>query len=147
MPPDVERNLPFTIFANFQRAPWGAFLFPECIIMKPIFHITLPERWAEALKNGDYRADSLESEGFIHCSDEPQVVRSLNRFYKNIPEVRLLLIDPSCLRSRLEYEPAHGELFPHIYGPLNVDAVVAVETLRAEADGSYRWEGTGGIQN
>jgi uncharacterized protein (DUF952 family) len=107
--------------------------------MATIYHITLPERWDEARAHGSYRADSLATEGFIHCSDRGQVERSLNRFYKGVPEVRLLAIDPDRLTSRLEYEPAHNELFPHIYGALNLDAVVDVQTLREE-DGGYRFE-------
>ena len=105
--------------------------------MTTIYHITLPERWEEARRAGEYRADSLQTEGFIHCSTADQVVRSLNRFYHGVPEVRLLAIDPALLASRLKYEPAHGEMFPHIYGPLNIDAVTAVETVTTRDDGEF----------
>jgi uncharacterized protein (DUF952 family) len=108
--------------------------------MATIYHITLPERWAAAQQSGQYTADSLDTEGFIHCSEAGQVERSLNRFYRGVPRVHVLAIDPDRLASRLEYEPAHGELFPHIYGPLNLDAVVEVETVTAEAGGGYVWK-------
>ncbi len=94
-----------------------------------IYHISLPEQWEESLRRGAHTAASLETEGFIHCSEQHQVERSLNRFYSNDPEVRVLTIDPELLACRLKYEPAHGEMFPHLYGELNLDAVVAVETL------------------
>ncbi|MBS1912896.1 MAG: DUF952 domain-containing protein [Bacteroidetes bacterium] len=104
-----------------------------------IYHITLPERWQEARAAGEYAADSLLSEGFIHCSTVAQVARSLNRFYRGVSGVLLLAIDPALLRSELKYEPAHGELFPHIYGRLNLDAVTGVEPLKPDADGAYQY--------
>ena len=104
-----------------------------------IYHITLPERWNNSREEGEYRAPSLDTEGFIHCSDAGQVERSLNRFYRDEPEVLLLTIDPKLLTSELKYEPAHDEQFPHIYGPLNTDAVVVVELLKGEAGGGYRY--------
>lgn len=104
-----------------------------------IYHITLPDRWHNASAAGEYRTASLETEGFIHCSEAGQVERSLNRFYRDEPEVLLLTIDPALLASELKYEPAHDELFPHIYGPLNIDAVVVVELLKAEEGGGYHY--------
>jgi uncharacterized protein (DUF952 family) len=106
--------------------------------MATIYHITLPERWEEAKQRGEYRADSLDTEGFIHCSTAMQVERSLNRFYRGVPRVCLLAIEPERLASRLEYEPAHGEMFPHIYGPLNPDAVVEVKTLTPGEGGEFK---------
>jgi uncharacterized protein (DUF952 family) len=105
--------------------------------MDRIYHIVLPDRWEEMAAADEYTADSLATEGFIHCSTADQVERSLNRFYAGVPEVRVLAIDPALLASRLEYEPSHGELFPHIYGPLNLDAVVSVETVTAGGGGRF----------
>jgi len=101
--------------------------------MDLIYHIALPDHWEQATREGSYRADSLDTEGFIHCSTAAQVERSLNRFFAGRPEVLLLAIDPQRLASTLKYEPAHGEDFPHIYGPLNPDAVLGVETLHPDA--------------
>lgn len=108
-----------------------------------IYHITLAERWDVANESGHYVADSLDTEGFIHCSTVEQVERSLNRFYKGHPEVLLLQIDPERLASELKYEPAHGEDFPHIYGPLNLDAVSLVEVLYADEEGKFAYAGSG----
>jgi uncharacterized protein (DUF952 family) len=105
-----------------------------------IYHITLIPEWEGARSTGEYVASSLGTEGFIHCSEGVQVERSLNRFYHDQPLVLLLGIDPGLLASELKYEPAHGEMFPHIYGPLNIDAVRTVETLLRE-DGVYRYQG------
>lgn len=106
---------------------------------EPIYHITLSHDWATALAGGAYRAASLETEGFIHCSTASQVERSLNRFYRGVPEVLVLAIDPARLIAELKYEPAHGEDFPHIYGPLNTDAVIATEPVRSDADGAFEY--------
>lgn len=107
-----------------------------------IYHITLAERWDAAHNNGQYVADSLDSEGFIHCSTVEQVERSLNRFYKGHPQVLLLQIEPERLTSELKYEPAHGEDFPHIYGPLNIDAVSTVEVLYPDESGVFVYGGS-----
>jgi uncharacterized protein (DUF952 family) len=107
--------------------------------MPLIYHLVPRPAWEQALaEGGDYRAASLASEGFIHCSDAAQVARSANRYYADEPDLLLLHVDPARLRSDLCYEAAGtGELFPHIYGPINRDAVRAVEALRRGADG--RW--------
>ena len=95
-----------------------------------------PAAWGQA--GTEYRADSLSSEGFIHCSFAEQVARSANRFYADAPELLLLHIDPEALTSPLRTEAAGtGEFFPHIYGPINRGAVVAVETLRRGPDGGW----------
>ena len=90
-----------------------------------IYHITTPEKWAEAQITGYYEADSLRTEGFIHCSREEQVPGVLNRYYQGKTGLLKLVIDTVQLVPRLEYElsPSTGELFPHIYGSLNISAV------------------------
>ena len=103
-----------------------------------IYHITLIPDWEAARGGDEYRTTSLGTEGFIHCSEPDQVERSLNRFYHDSPMVLLLGIEPALLTSELKYEAAHGEMFPHIYGPLNIDAVRTVETMVRE-DGLYRY--------
>ncbi|MDB5035352.1 MAG: hypothetical protein JWQ98_2593 [Chlorobi bacterium] len=105
-----------------------------------IYHITLIPDWEAARGGDEYTAASLGTEGFIHCSEREQVERSLNRFYHDRPIVLLLGIDPALLANELKYEAAHGEIFPHIYGPLNINAVRTVETMVRE-DGVYRYSG------
>ena len=90
-----------------------------------VFHIAERRSWEEQKASGRYRHPSLDSEGFIHCSDEGQVARTLARFFPGRTDLVLLEIDPERLTSELHYEEGEpGELFPHLYGPLNVDAVV-----------------------
>lgn len=110
--------------------------------MPTIYHLVLCRVWEE---NADqpYRADSLTSEGFIHCSFANQVARSANRFYAEAADLLLLHIDPERLTSPLRDEAADsGEIFPHIYGPLNRDAVVKVEALTRGSDGYWQFSGS-----
>ena len=91
-----------------------------------IFHICKKANWEEAQKAGEYRAESLQTEGFIHCSEKGQVAGVLEMFYKDLPDLILLHINTSKLTSELKYEPADGQNFPHVYGAINLDAVVEV---------------------
>jgi uncharacterized protein (DUF952 family) len=106
--------------------------------MPTIYHLVLRRAW-EAHPDQPYRADSLTSEGFIHCSFAQQVAGAANRFYADQQDLLVLHIDPARLTSPLREEPSGtGEVFPHIHGPLNRDAVVAVQPLARDADG--RWQ-------
>lgn len=100
----------------------------------PIYHITSHDAWTEAAERGSYTSPSLETEGFIHCSDARQVERSLNKFYAGKDSVLVLRIDPELLTSELRYEPADNDSFPHVHGPINVDAVVAVELVERKGE-------------
>lgn len=112
-----------------------------------IYHITERPAWSEARERGDYRAESLETEGFIHCSTDSQVLPVAETFYKGQSGLLLLVIEPSLLASELKWEPPSGgtppagvpdgDLFPHVYGPINLDAVVRVVDLEANSDGKY----------
>jgi uncharacterized protein (DUF952 family) len=98
---------------------------------RPIYHLALRDEWSEALESGaGYRRStlgrSLDDEGFIHCSFATQVQMIADLVYRGRHDVVLLVIDPSRVRSEVRVENLDGgeELFPHIYGPLPVDAVV-----------------------
>lgn len=107
--------------------------------MTGILHITTRPDWQAALDAGLYRADSLDSEGFIHCSTAQQIAATANRFYNGQTGLLLLQIDPDKLVPDLRWEPADGQDFPHIYGPLNLDAVVGVEALDPDEDGVFHY--------
>lgn len=94
-----------------------------------LFHITSHEAWQTAECRGVYLAPSLDTEGFIHLSTMEQWPRTRDRFYRGQTGLVLLRIDPVRLFAEVRYDPADGELFPHLYGPLNLDAVVAIERL------------------
>jgi uncharacterized protein (DUF952 family) len=89
---------------------------------------------------GPYRVPSLETEGFIHCSNHEQAAGSANKFYANESEMLLLAIDPDRLTSELRVEEGRpGELFPHIYGPINREAIVEVIRLERGPDGKWQF--------
>ena len=96
-----------------------------------IYHVTTKQAWEEALRIGAYEAGSLVTEGFIHNSTLSQVPGVLNRYYKNQEGLVLLHIDESLLTSAVKYElaPSVNEMFPHIFGPINIDAVVNIEEI------------------
>lgn len=100
-----------------------------------LFHLALPEDWAEARRRGEYtvstRGLSLAQVGFVHGAHAHQVTGVRERFYADVPELLLLHIETDLLTSpwREDPVPDSPEPFPHIYGPLNLDAVVAVEPL------------------
>ncbi|MBH8567120.1 DUF952 domain-containing protein [Nostoc sp. CENA67] len=106
--------------------------------MNTILHITQRQQWEDAKFIGSYRADSLDTEGFIHCSKSTQIVKVANRFFFNQKDLVLLFIDSEKVQAEIRYEEAEiGELFPHIYGELNVDAVYEVINFESGKDGFF----------
>ncbi len=106
-------------------------------MINPILHITTRAAWNAAQQGGEYRGDTLDTEGFIHCSTPQQVVRTANRFFRGQQGLVLLVIDPAKLHADLRYEAADGDLFPHIYGPLHGDAVIDVLPFPPAEDGMF----------
>jgi ribosomal-protein-serine acetyltransferase len=111
-----------------------------------IYHITTGDEWAAAQRSGSYRALSLETQGFIHLSTREQITRVADAIYGGQVGLVLLCIDPTRLRAELKYEPPDvtipaehydGELFPHIYGAINHDAVVRVVDFAPGEDGLF----------
>jgi uncharacterized protein (DUF952 family) len=103
----------------------------------PILHITTAAGWARAQQDGRLVAPSLAEEGFIHCSTHAQVEATANRIFRGSGDLLLLEVDPDRLTAPLKWERATdvGDEFPHIYGPLNVDAVVGTRPLPEGPDG------------
>ena len=117
---------------------------------RPIFHLALPDDWERATAAGEYRISTrnrtLEDEGFIHCSFQHQLVDTANRYYGDLPEVVLLRLDARRLQSPVVAEAPAGagddsggnaEEYPHVYGPITIDAVVSHRPWRREGDGRY----------
>ena len=109
------------------------------VIMQTIFHITARHDWQEAFPAGAYTADSLSSEGFIHCSTADQILGVANSRFRGQEGLVLLAIDSSRVRPEIRYEDCYetGQQFPHIYGPLNLDAVSEVLPFNPKPDGSF----------
>jgi uncharacterized protein (DUF952 family) len=101
-----------------------------------IFHITDPDRWARSVAEGEHTGSSrgveLADEGFIHCSTQAQWPATVERFYADAESLLLLHIDETLLDVPLLYEHSGDapDPFPHIYGPINLSAVVEVQRLR-----------------
>lgn len=96
-----------------------------------IYHIVLPEIWEQLRSEPIYRHESLASEGFIHCSYEDQLEGVIGRYYADRDELVILTIDSDKLAARLVAEPSTGgDIYPHIYGPLNMSAVVDSDTRK-----------------
>jgi uncharacterized protein (DUF952 family) len=96
-----------------------------------ILHITNHDLWNQAKGAGEYRADSLTSEGFMHCSKPDQLAGVVNRYYQGQTGLIVLHIDPDLVEPSIRWEnpPGRNEQFPHIYGPLNLNAVMEVKPL------------------
>lgn len=106
--------------------------------MNYIFHITQRQQWQRAKNLGSYRGETLDTEGFIHSSKATQLVKVANRFFHNQKELVLLFIDSDKVQAEIRYEEAEiGELFPHIYGELNIDAVFQVIDFESREDGLF----------
>jgi len=115
-----------------------------------IYHITTKSEWQTAQQAGSYQAPSLTDEGFIHFSQKHQILPVANAFYRNVPDLIILCVDEDKLTSPVKYEaPVHpsnddagdvdeSQLFPHVYGTVNLDAVSKVVDFPAQVDGSYQ---------
>jgi glutathione S-transferase len=130
----LRRFLAAPELAAVLEPPWG----PRQRWRSPrwLYHLALAEEWRAARPAGVYerstRGLSLAEVGFIHASQAAQLADTWRRFYADAGEVVLLHIDPERLAAagvpvRLEPAPGSGELFPHLYGPLPIEAVRLVE--------------------
>lgn len=105
-----------------------------------IMHILNHAAMKQTLFDGVYAPSSLQKEGFIHCSTPDQVLEVANSIYKGKSDLLLMLIDEEKVESRIVYEDLYelGKLFPHIYGPLNLDAVIQTVEFTPGADGEFK---------
>jgi len=101
-------------------------------------HVTGRAQWERARETGTYRGDTLVTEGFIHCSRPEQVVGVANAFFRGRDDLVLLVIDEERVRAEIRHEEVPGgERFPHLYGPLNLDAVRAVLPFGLLPNGTF----------
>ncbi len=102
-----------------------------------IYHLAFRSDWEAGVAAGEYRAPSLADEGFIHASaDEEQMLRVAARLFAGRTDLLALDVDTDRLPddSPLIREPARsGEIYPHVYGPINPDAVLRVRVLVPDA--------------
>jgi uncharacterized protein (DUF952 family) len=102
-----------------------------------ILHITTDAAWEQGRATGAVTAPSLADEGFIHCSTFAQAEATANRIFRGSGDLLVLEVDPAKLTAPLRWERATdvGDEFPHIYGPIDTDAVVGRLTLAETPDG------------
>ena len=102
-------------------------------------HITSRQAWTEAQGRGVYQTPSLEQQGFIHLSELRQVVAVANFLYRGHQDLVLLCVLPDKLTADLRYEAlGTDETYPHLYGPLNLAAVVEVVDFPTQIDGTFK---------
>lgn len=114
--------------------------------MKLIYHITTGQEWENAQTRGEYVAESLATEGFIHCSRQSQLLAVADRYFPGTNDLLVLGIDEDTVSSWLvdegpvsTHDPFHQELFPHIYGAIPLRAVAVVSVLTKDAVGQFVW--------
>jgi uncharacterized protein (DUF952 family) len=108
--------------------------------MTEILHVTSRTDWLAAQNSGSYAADTLATEGFIHCSTREQVLRVANVVFAGQRGLVLLVVDPRRLRPEVRWEPGVDrpeDLFPHVYGPINLEAVFRVLDFEPGPDGLF----------
>jgi uncharacterized protein (DUF952 family) len=95
-----------------------------------IFHITTQHRWKQLSVDTNFAPETYVDENFIHCCEEHQVEGVLARYFKDQVNLLKLTIDESKLKASLRYERGpNQELFPHLYGEINKDAIIRVDEL------------------
>lgn len=106
----------------------------------PIYHACARDAWEAARAEGVYRGSPQDrADGFIHFSSAAQLVGSLASHHAGRPDLVLLTVDPAPLGEALKWEPSRsGRLFPHLYAPLPVAAVLRADPLPLDADGRHR---------
>ncbi len=127
----MQRADPWNAGGQQHQFPADATAVP---VDQPLFHLALADDWQAAQASGSYRVSTrgmtLEQVGFIHCSWREQVDATYQRFYADAGEVVLLEIDPAAVGVPLRADAIPtGELFPHLYGPLNPAAVRSVAAM------------------
>jgi len=107
-----------------------------------LYHITSRREAEDARRGGVYVPAAFDREGFIHCSYAHQVGAVANRIFRGRPDLVLLEIDPARLNCRVVDENLEGgaELFPHIYGQLRMDAVIAIREFPCDDEGKFSTE-------
>lgn len=104
-----------------------------------ILHICSRQAWNDALKNGAYRGNTLETEGFIHCSTQEQIIEVADQMFRRIIDFILLIIDETKVAAEIKYEDAgNKKLHPHIYGPLNSSAVGKTVDFPLSSSGRFK---------
>ena len=112
----------------------------------PIFHLCKMQEWDAARRSGFYEGSTQDkADGFIHFSTAEQIVESAARHRAGQTGLVLLTVDPAILDENLKWEASRGgALFPHLYGPLPIDAVLRIDNLPVGPDGNHVFPASAG---
>jgi uncharacterized protein (DUF952 family)/pimeloyl-ACP methyl ester carboxylesterase len=102
-----------------------------------LYHITSATAWEQAQRAGQYTPAAFAQEGFMHCAHAHQLAGVAYRSYRGQAGLVILCIEPEQATAPIKHEASgsSGELYPHLYGPLNTSAVRAVVPLPLHPDG------------
>jgi uncharacterized protein (DUF952 family) len=107
-----------------------------------LFHLCTTDEWEAARRSGERRPPSLDAQGFVHLSSREQVHLPANRLFAGRGDMVLLQLDAARLGAPVRWEPGvetdpESMTFPHLYGPLPVDAVTSITPYRPGSDGRF----------
>jgi uncharacterized protein (DUF952 family) len=103
-----------------------------------IYRLTSAAEWVAAQVSGEFRSADLAAEGFIHCSERAQILRTANKYFGDEIQLTLLQIDEVMLGQTLVREDLAGSgTFPHVYAPIPIIAVVAAYEMHKDARGDW----------
>ena len=107
--------------------------------MRRIYKICPASAWREAERQGVYRGSADDTrDGFIHFSASSQVAATAGKHFAGQTGLLLIAVDADALGAALRWEPSRNdELFPHLYGELDLGAVTAVLDMRTRSDGTH----------
>jgi uncharacterized protein (DUF952 family) len=112
--------------------------YEQTRLQESILHLTTQAAWQAAQPGGLLIPASLAAEGIIHCSRPEQIRRVANAYFRGQRDLALLTIDPRRVQAEIRWDASENSFFPHIYGPLNVEAVISVSELIPDPDGVFR---------
>jgi uncharacterized protein (DUF952 family) len=129
MPKNILLSVPLSQFKSCGRAIAEPieFWYEDSVFLRKtrvnvILHITKREQWEKAMLEGVYHGDTLDSQGFIHCSTSQQILKVANALFCAQKGLVLLYIATNKVQSEIRFESTGSEeLYPHIYGPLDIE--------------------------
>jgi uncharacterized protein (DUF952 family) len=111
-----------------------------------LYHLAVGAEWERAQALGEYRRSTidttLDEEGFIHFSFAHQLQGTADKFYRGRDDIVLLVIHPDRVGAEVRVEGGGSQKYPHLYGPLPVDAVITTHSVPMATDGRLE---TGGL--
>ena len=107
--------------------------------MTTVYKIVAADLWQAAEDSGVFTGAGIDlNDGFIHLSTRAQARRTAQLYFKGQGNLVLVAVDGARLGDALKYEPSRdGDLFPHLYGPLPLAAVLSVQPLPIGSDGNH----------